>query len=115
MKTNFSKFGELRADLLGGKLLNVIKSMYVNDLACVIVKWGESKSFRIDSGVREGYIMSLCFLNVYMDSVMEDVKIEIGKRRVNFQEDGRDWILPGLLYADDIVSCRETGNGGTFC
>ena len=37
---------------VGGKLLNGIKSMYVNSLACVKVKGGESECFRINSGVR---------------------------------------------------------------
>ena len=41
-----------------GKLLNGIKSTYVNSLACVRVKVGESERFRIDSGVRQGCIMS---------------------------------------------------------
>ena len=38
---------------VGGKLLNGIKSMYVNSLAFVRVK-GESECFRIDIGVRRG-------------------------------------------------------------
>ena len=35
------------------KLLNGIKSIYVNSLACVRVKGCESESFRVDSGVRQ--------------------------------------------------------------
>ena len=34
------------------KLSNGIKSMYVNSLACIRVKAGESESFRINNGVR---------------------------------------------------------------
>ena len=41
-----------------GKLLSGIKSMYVYSSACIRVKWGESEWFRIDSGVRQGCIMS---------------------------------------------------------
>ena len=37
---------------MGGKLLNGINSMYVNSLACVRVKGGESECFSIDIGVR---------------------------------------------------------------
>ena len=43
----------LRMYDVGGKLLNGIKSMYVNILACVRVKGGESVCFRIDSCVRQ--------------------------------------------------------------
>ena len=35
-----------------GKLLSVIKSIYVDSSACVIVKGGESEQFRIDIGMR---------------------------------------------------------------
>ena len=41
----------LRKYDVGGKLLNSIKSMYVNSQACVGVKGGESECFRIDNGV----------------------------------------------------------------
>ena len=54
---------------MGGKLLNGIKSMYINSLACVRVKRGERQCFRIISGVRQGYIMSPRLFNVYMEAV----------------------------------------------
>ena len=45
-------------------------------LDCVILKGGESERFRIDSGVRQGYIISPWLLNVYMVGVMKEVKEE---------------------------------------
>ena len=42
----------LRMHDVGSKLLNNIKSVYINSLSCVRVKGGESRCFRIDSGVR---------------------------------------------------------------
>ena len=45
--------------------------------------------------------------NIYMDGVMK-VKIGIGRRGVSFLEDGREWRLPGLLYADDLVLGGES-------
>ena len=27
---------------------------------------------------------------------------------MRFQEEGREWRLPGLLYADDLVLCSES-------
>ena len=56
---------------VGGKLLNGIKSMYVKSLAFVRVKGGENKCFKINSGVRQGCIMSPWVSNVYMDAVMK--------------------------------------------
>ena len=75
-----------------------IKSMYVDYLACVREKGGESERFRIDSGMRHGCIMSSWAFNVYMYTVMMDVKME----------EGREWRLPGLLCADDLVLCGKS-------
>ena len=82
--------------------------MYVDSLACVRVKGGMSERLMIDSRVRQGCIMSLWLFNVYMDGVMKEVKMGMGRRRVSFLEDGREWRLPGLLYADDLFLCGES-------
>ena len=73
--------------------MNGIKSMYINSLACVRVKGGESECFRINSGVRQGCIMSPWLFNVYMDAVMKEVKMWMRRRGVRFQEEGREWRL----------------------
>ena len=72
------------------------------------VKRGENEQFRIDSGVRQGCIMSAWLFNVYMDGVMKEVKMGMGRRGVSFLEDGKEWRLPCLLYADDLVRCGES-------
>ena len=64
---------------MGGKLLSGInKSMYVNSLSYVRVKGCESECFRIDSGVRQGCIMSPWLFNLYMDGVMKEGKMGMG-------------------------------------
>ena len=55
-----------------------IKSRYVGSSPYVKVKWGESEQFRIDSGMRQGCIMSPWLFNLYMDAVMKEVKMGIG-------------------------------------
>ena len=92
----------------GGKLLNGIKSMYVNSLGCVRVKGFESECFRINSGVRQVCIMSSWLFNANIDAVMKEVKMGIGKRGGRFQKEGREWKLSGLLYEDHLVLCGET-------
>ena len=49
--------------------------------------------------------MSPWFFNVYMDAVMKEVKMEIGRSEVIFLEEGKEWRLLGLLYAGDMISC----------
>ena len=36
---------------------------------------------------------------------MNEGKIEMVRRGVRFQEEGREWILSVLSYADDLVLC----------
>ena len=43
----------------------------------------------------------------WMDAVME-VKMGMGRRRVKFLEKGREWRLPGFLYANDSVLCGDS-------
>ena len=59
---------------MGGKLLDGINSVYVNNLACIRVKRCENESFRIDRGVRQVCIVSPWLFNVYMGGVMKKLK-----------------------------------------
>ena len=98
-----------------GKLLRGIESMYVDGSACVIVKGGEREWFRIDSGMRQGCIMSSWLFNVYMDGIVKEVKMRMERRRVSFMEDGKEWRLAGLFYADDLILCGMVGKFGEVC
>ena len=73
-----------------GKLLSGISSMYIDSSACVRIKEVESEPFRKDSGVRQGFIMSHWLFNVYVDGVMKEMKMGMGRRGVSFMEDGRE-------------------------
>ena len=98
----------LRTYDVDSKQLNEIKSIYVNSLSFVRVKRSESECFRVDSGVRQGCIMSPWLFNVYMDVVRKELKMGIERRGVRFLEEGREWRFPDLLYADDLVLCCES-------
>ena len=53
--------------------------------------------------------MSPWLFNVYMDGVKKEVKMGMGRKEVRFmEEEGREWKLPGILYADDLVLCIES-------
>ena len=54
----------LRIYDVGGKLLNRTKGKYLN-LICVGVKGDESECFRIDSGMRQSFIMPPLLFNIY--------------------------------------------------
>ena len=48
------------------------------------------------------------YIYIYMDVVMKEVEMGMGRKGVRFQEEGREGILSGLLYADDLVLCGES-------
>ena len=74
---------------MDGKLLSGIKSMYTDSLSCIRVKGGESEWFRIDSGVRQGCIMSPWLINVYTDVVMKKVTMRVGRRKTEIPGGGK--------------------------
>ena len=59
--------------------------------------------------------MSPWLFNVYMYGGMKEVKMGMGRKRVKFLEDGREWRLPDLFYADDLVLCDQSENMRTVC
>ena len=77
------------------KILNGIKSMYIDSLACVREKLDKNEWFRINSGLTHWCIMSPYLFNVHMDGVMKEVKMGMGRKEVRFLEEGREWRLPG--------------------
>ena len=85
--------------------------MYVESLACVRVKRGESERFRIYSEVRKGCIMFLWLFNVYMDEVMKKVKMGMGRREMIFMEDvvSRRSEYLGAIVGLFVEVCRRTG------
>ena len=80
----------LRTYEVRDKHFSGIKSMYVNSSACVRVKGDESEQFRIDSGMRQGCIKSPWLFNVYIDGVVKEVKMGMGRGGVSVLEDGRE-------------------------
>ena len=52
--------------------------------------------------------MSPWVFNIYMDAVMKEVKIIMGRRGIIFQEEGIEWRLSDFFYAEDLVLCGES-------
>ena len=52
--------------------------------------------------------MSTWLFNVYGDEVREEVEMGMGRMGVRFMGKGREWRLPNLLYADDLICCGES-------
>jgi hypothetical protein len=68
----------------------------------------ESEWFRIDSGVRQGCVMSPWLFNLYMDGAMKELMNVVVGEGVRIIGRGDEWMVPCLLYADDLVLCGES-------
>ena len=77
--------------------------MYDGRKACVRVNGSLSEWFDIDSGVRQGCVMSPWLFNVFMDGVMKEVRMRINGMGIGLERDGIEWTLSDLMYADDVV------------
>ena len=66
---------------MDGELLNGIRYMYANSIACMRVKGGESKCFMNYSRVKQGCIRSTWLFNENMDTIMNKVKIGMERMR----------------------------------
>ena len=60
--------------------------MYVKYLPFLRQKGDKSKCFKIDRGVRQGFVILLWLFNVYMVAAMEGVKIWMRRMGVKFLE-----------------------------
>ena len=88
---------------MDSKLLDRINSTYFNSLAWISVKGNERKYFGNNNIIRQSCIIITWLFKLYMDTAMKEVKMG-----VSLLEDEREWRLPSLLYADDLVLCGES-------
>ena len=82
-----------------------IKSMYVDSSSCVRVKGDESERFRIDSGVKQSFIMSPLAPQCINECSDERAENEGGDHGSDISGEEREWKLPGFLYTSDLVLC----------
>ena len=99
----------LRLYGIGGRLLNAVKSFYVESRACVRVRNSESDWFDVKVGLRQGCVMSPWLFNMYIDGVMREMTATVGEVGVEMVgENGEEWKLNQLLFADDTALVAES-------
>src|SRR5678815_5124408 len=52
--------------------------------------------------------MSPWLFNLYMDGVMKEFEVGMAGNGVRMMENGDEWRVPYILYADDLVLCGES-------
>ena len=80
------------------------KNLYAGQQAAVRTLYGTTDGFKIEKGVRQGWLLSTCLFNLYTDHIMKNAGlhelkagIKIGRRNIN-----------SLRYADDTTLMAES-------
>ena len=85
-------------------MVQVIRSLYANQEAKVRTEYGDTESFSIGKGVRQGCVLSPYLFNLYSEYIMRqanleelDIGVRMGGRKIN-----------NLRYADDTTLLAES-------
>lgn len=90
---------------LPSKIVNIIKSFYHNNRTVVRVYGENSNSFSVQSGVRQGCILSPCLFNIVLDKLLTKAT-----QNCNGVILSDDLSISDFVYADDVVYLGESEN-----
>ena len=94
----------LRIYGIGGRLLEGVKSFYVNSKACVRVGNGVSEWFPVKVCLRQGCVMSPWLFNIYMDGVVREVNMRVMERGLSLKtNENGEFQLNQWVFADDTA------------
>jgi hypothetical protein len=88
-------------------LIQLIRSLYTDQVATVRTQHGDTEWFRIGKGVRQGCILSPFLFNLYAEVIMR--KLELDESKIGVKIGGRN--INNLRYADDTTLLAETVDG----
>ena len=84
----------------------LLRNLYEGQEATVRTEHGTTDWFQIGKGVRQGYILSPCFFNLYAEYIMRNAGLEEVQAGIKIA--GRN--INNLRYADDtslMAECEE--------
>ena len=84
-------------------MLQVIRSLYANQEANVRTEYGDTESFSIGKGVRQGCVLSPYLFNLYSEYIMRQANLE--ELDIGLRMGGRKRY--NLRYADDTTLLAE--------
>lgn len=98
----------LREMGLSEHLIRMIKSLYDNQAAVVRTESGDSDSFKVGKGVRQGCILSPILFNLYAEAVMREALQDDDEDEMNagIRMGGRR--IKDLRYADDTTLLADS-------
>ena len=82
----------------------LLRNLYAGQEATVRTLYGTTDWFKIEKGVRQGFLLSCCLFSLYAENIMRNARLDelqagilIGRRNIN-----------NLRYADDITLMTES-------
>ena len=90
-----------------GRVLDIIKSLYAHDSAAVRSSQGISAIFRCLLGVKQGCPLSPTLFGLYVDGLEKHLRETAGNDAPYLI----DYLVPLLLYADDLILISTSAAG----
>ena len=87
-----------------GHLTCLLRNLYAGQEATVRTGHGITDWFQIGNGVRQGYILSPCLFNLYVESIMRNAGLEEAQAGIKIA--GRN--ISNVRYADDTTLVAES-------
>ncbi len=88
-----------------GKMWRVLRNIYDSVESSVLVNDRQSRFFSIDTGLRQGCLLSPILFAIYINGLAEEINREkLGAKIVKYSDDR----IGILLYADDIALIAES-------
>ena len=88
------------------KFVESIQALYKNLRSCVLIEGKRTDFFPVSTGVRQGAVLSPLLFDVFVDSLIGQLKQTGVGVRVSHNPDGRRVCV--LVFADDIVLLSES-------
>ena len=82
----------------------VVRNLYAGQKATVRTGHGATDWFQIGKGVRQGCILSPCFLNLYAEYIMRNTGLEEAQAGIKIARRN----ISNLRYADDTTLMAES-------
>ena len=82
----------------------LLRNVYAGQEATVRTGHGTTDWFKIEKGVRQGWILSLCLFNLYADYIIQNAGLDKAQAGIKFA--GRN--TNNLRYTDDTTLIAES-------
>ena len=85
-------------------LTYILKNLYAGQEATVRTGHGTTDWFQIGKGVSQGYVLSPCLFNLYVEYIMQNARLDEAQTGIKIT--GRN--INNLRYADDTTLMVES-------